>query len=394
MSTWSFVDSVIIGKYNALTESTRVITKVAAFDIDGTIIKTKSGNIFANNETDWKFFDKSVPNKLVELYEDGYQIIFISNQLGISKGKINIDEWKKKIDSVCVKIGCPIEIYAATDNNFYRKPMTGIWDEYVCYNTNNNTNNDELKTSSKYEKCFFVGDAAGRKKDFSDTDRKFALNLDIPFYTPEMFFLETPNNYINYPIDYFNNLFSNKLFNNKNTVLSSDYIIYTTQTLIINVGYMASGKTTYTKDFLKHQYINGKGEDFVYINQDLLKTAKKCIKDCETALKNKKSVIIDNTNPSVNVRKEYIDLAKKYKVTNVICNYFNTDIEHSMHNMLYRHVITNGKSKIIPDMVFYMFRKRFVMPELSEGFSHINTIPFTILFKSDKDFRTYMRYYK
>ena len=38
---------------------------------------------------------------------------------------------------------------------------------------------------------FFVGDAAGRqypksKGDFSSTDRKWALNVGLPFFTPEV----------------------------------------------------------------------------------------------------------------------------------------------------------------------------------------------------------------
>ena len=36
------------------------------------------------------------------------------------------------------------------------------------------------------QSSFFVGDAAGRKDDFSGTDRKWALNVDIPFRTPEV----------------------------------------------------------------------------------------------------------------------------------------------------------------------------------------------------------------
>lgn len=33
---------------------------------------------------------------------------------------------------------------------------------------------------------YFVGDAAGRANDFASTDRKFALNVGIQFYTPEV----------------------------------------------------------------------------------------------------------------------------------------------------------------------------------------------------------------
>ena len=36
---------------------------------------------------------------------------------------------------------------------------------------------------------FYCGDACGRENDFSDTDLKFALNLNIPVFTPEYIFL-------------------------------------------------------------------------------------------------------------------------------------------------------------------------------------------------------------
>ena len=39
------------------------------------------------------------------------------------------------------------------------------------------------------ENSFFVGDAAGRAGDFASTDRKLAVNIGLPFYTPEV----TPN---------------------------------------------------------------------------------------------------------------------------------------------------------------------------------------------------------
>ncbi len=36
------------------------------------------------------------------------------------------------------------------------------------------------------EASYFVGDAAGRTGDHAGTDRKFALNLDLKFVTPEV----------------------------------------------------------------------------------------------------------------------------------------------------------------------------------------------------------------
>lgn len=41
---------------------------------------------------------------------------------------------------------------------------------------------------------FFVGDAAGRLNDHAASDRKWALNLDIPFFTPEVSSILIPGN--------------------------------------------------------------------------------------------------------------------------------------------------------------------------------------------------------
>lgn len=60
---------------------------VAAFDIDWTIIRTKSGKKFPTGQSDWTFFDPKVPVKLKELHDEGKKIVFFTNQGGVEKGK-------------------------------------------------------------------------------------------------------------------------------------------------------------------------------------------------------------------------------------------------------------------------------------------------------------------
>lgn len=47
--------------------------KIAAFDLDGTLIATSSGKKHADGPGDWKWWDRSVPSRLQSLYNnDGY----------------------------------------------------------------------------------------------------------------------------------------------------------------------------------------------------------------------------------------------------------------------------------------------------------------------------------
>lgn len=67
--------------------------KIAGFDMDGTLIVTKSGKRFAKDAEDWKWFDaKRVPEKLSQLVEDGFELVLFSNQNGIDKGNVTAEE--------------------------------------------------------------------------------------------------------------------------------------------------------------------------------------------------------------------------------------------------------------------------------------------------------------
>ena len=49
----------------------RHCTGYIAFDMDGTIITTKSGKVFPVDETDWKFWDPAVPDIMRRYHKEG-----------------------------------------------------------------------------------------------------------------------------------------------------------------------------------------------------------------------------------------------------------------------------------------------------------------------------------
>lgn len=75
-------------------------------------------------------------------------------------------------------------IFAATSNedgDLYRKPAAGMW-KFL---------QDELNGGVVIDKSgsFFVGDAAGRKGDHSDSDLMFAKAVGVKFFTQDGYFL-------------------------------------------------------------------------------------------------------------------------------------------------------------------------------------------------------------
>lgn len=167
---------------------------------------------------------------------------------------------------------------------------------------------------------FFVGDAAGRvtghatsrAKDFADTDRyrqkllklkyrKFAMNLKIPFYTPEEYFLGdkpadfilgafNPQDYIPTPISSQNGASAIA------TKLQTPVITPSTKPdVILFVGCPASGKSTFYRDHLLPM-------GYARINQDTLKTRDRCVVEASTLLAESTPIVVgflsfDVTNP-------------------------------------------------------------------------------------------------
>lgn len=350
--------------YELTTKNFEYKSKIASFDLDDTLVTPKDKkdkkdkkNLFSKNADDWKWMYDCVPNKLKELYEDGYCIIIISNQGGIEKGKSDGDEWIKKIQNINNELKIEMKVFCSTGNNRYRKPCSTFFTEFLAVNTK--------KISSK---SFYCGDACGRKDDFSDTDYKFALNCNLKFYTPEMFFLkekeELPK--INYIFD-----FSEK----KNFLLN---FTPSQKEMLIMVGFQGSGKSFVSK-YISQKY------NYEIVNRDTEKTIPKCIKKATKFLDENKNLIIDNTNSSEENRKQWIELAKQYNYE-VRVLHMQTPIELCKHNNVYRSITQD--IDIIPDIAYNMYKSKFQVPNKEEGIKEIIKIDYS--YPDDEKYYKYL----
>uniref|UniRef100_H2RV47 Polynucleotide kinase 3'-phosphatase n=1 Tax=Takifugu rubripes TaxID=31033 RepID=H2RV47_TAKRU len=164
--------------------------KIAGFDIDGCIITTKSGKVFPTAPNDWKILypeiKRCILSTILALF---LQVAFFTNQMGIAKGKLRPEVFKSKVEDVLATLQLAVQVFVASGPGLYRKPVMGMFN-YLCDKANDDVTVDLARS-------FYVGDAAGRpekwapgrKKDFSCSDRLFALNIGLRFHTPEEFFL-------------------------------------------------------------------------------------------------------------------------------------------------------------------------------------------------------------
>ncbi|CAH0751422.1 unnamed protein product [Diatraea saccharalis] len=184
---WEEIDNGELYIYTP--KGVRSSMKIAAFDMDGTLIKTKSGKVHPVDINDWQIAFPNGTEKLKALPSQGYKVVILTNQAAIGNGRVKIGDFKKKIESIVSKLAVPIQVFLATGKTFYRKPATGMWKILT------EQKNDNLAVDK--DDSFYCGDAAGRaanwapgkKKDHSMVDKLMAENLGLKFYTPEQFFL-------------------------------------------------------------------------------------------------------------------------------------------------------------------------------------------------------------
>jgi bifunctional polynucleotide phosphatase/kinase len=116
----------------------------------------------------------------------GHKIVIFSNQGTIKTAHTGkaAKNFQAKVDRVLEEAGVKATVLVSTiKDDPSRKPGTGMWEHFTT-ECNGGVQVD-LKES------YYVGDAAGRPQDFSDTDKQFAEAIGLPFKTPEEFFGES-----------------------------------------------------------------------------------------------------------------------------------------------------------------------------------------------------------
>ena len=61
---------------------------------------------------DWEFWHEKVPSKLKSLHNDGYRVVFFTNQAGIEKQKTTPEVFKTKVEAIISAIGIPVLVSA------------------------------------------------------------------------------------------------------------------------------------------------------------------------------------------------------------------------------------------------------------------------------------------
>ena len=106
--SWNILDESVI---QFKSDNFKFMNKVACFDIDGTLINTKSGKTFPINGNDWVWLYDNIKTKIQELYKNKYCIIFVSNQ-AILKTDEKLIEWQTKLNKMIQELDIPILVYA------------------------------------------------------------------------------------------------------------------------------------------------------------------------------------------------------------------------------------------------------------------------------------------
>jgi bifunctional polynucleotide phosphatase/kinase len=345
--------------------------KLLALDLDHTFIKPKSGAIFSKNADDWCLIYPDSLHYITKYMHDGFSIIFMTNQKGLNTVD-KLEEFKHKwlqVVSYLHETTPELDtskwvLLASLNTDIYRKPAPGMWDFSIT----------ELNSGHAWDlkHSLFVGDAAGRPKDFKPTDIMMAMNVGVYFMVPEVFFgIESGNKQLE-AYSLIKAIKKNKKYFNAERFLDSykklvmpDLTAVKATHLVIMVGAQASGKSTFCRKYLR---------EYIHMSNDTFSgTSTAFKKELEAQLKAGKRVVIDNTNPTVDSRSKWLKIAAKCGVTCAVVYMGTTDDRLSVEHMLKLRDILGIQH--VPIIALRTFYKKLEKPTMEEGFDTLVKIP-------------------
>lgn len=294
------------------------IKKFAMFDLDGTLITSASGRNPAykiSSEHDWVYLGDVLP--ILKNISDECMIIIVTNQshLGQKGGEIIQNKLELIIQNMEEYNIHPIFLVSTSKDNtdIYRKPNTGSITFLL----------ELLKLQQIPEGSFMVGDAAYEPElvnqfppyDWGDADIKFANNLNVTFYRPNL-------------------IFKSNIDNDLLNIISS-------YNIIIMMGNPGSGKSTFSKLINNH----------IVLESDILH--KKLYSNYIKLLKTQSNIVIDATNPTQEIRYQYISEAFRLNLSVIIV--WSIRDGRSWNNL---------RENKVPNIVYNIYSKKFENPEL------------------------------
>jgi predicted kinase len=134
--------------------------------------------------------------------------------------------------------------------------------------------------------------------------------------------------------------------------------------LIVFVGLQAAGKTTYYHEHFAATH--------VHVSKDLMADTRnretKQMQQLDQALAAGRSVVVDNTNPTRDVRAPLIAAAKRHGAR-AIGIWFDPHIPTS----LARNRQREGRARV-PDVAIFVTKKKLVAPSTDEGFDEVRVV--------------------